>query len=84
MRPDHYGKTESKNYREKSFRFYEHKCAICEWNEDKDVLEVHHIDENRNNNDISNLIILCPICHRKLTTGKYVLVDRKYIQKKDI
>lgn len=83
MRPDHYGKTEGKNYREKSFRAYEHKCAICEWNEDKDVLEVHHIDENRNNNDIFNLIILCPICHRKLTTGKYVLVDRKYIQKKE-
>ena len=61
----------------------EHKCAICKWDEDKDVLEVHHIDENRDNNDISNLIILCPICHRKLTTGKYILVDRKYIQKKE-
>lgn len=83
MRPDHYGKTESKNYREKSFRTYEHECAICGWDEDKDVLEVHHIDENRDNNDISNLIILCPICHRKLTTNKYVLVDRKYIQKKE-
>lgn len=83
IRPAHYGKIESKNYREKSFRIYEHKCAVCRWDEDEDVLEVHHIDENRNNNDISNLIILCPICHRKLTTGKYILIDRKYIQKKD-
>lgn len=62
------------NYRQKAFQAYEHKCAVCNWNEDEDVLEVHHIDENRNNNDLSNLIILCPICHKKITTHKYKLV----------
>ena len=39
----------------------------------KIVLEVHHIDENRNNNDISNLVILCPICHKYLTLHLYTL-----------
>lgn len=81
IRPKHYGKIEGKNYREKALREYEHKCSICNWNEDVDILEVHHIDENRENNQLSNLIILCPLCHRKLTSKKYILIDRSFIQK---
>ena len=80
IRPEHYGDlSNSKNYREKALRSYEHKCAICGWNEDKDILEVHHIDENREHNELNNLIILCPICHRKLTSHKYKLIDREQI-----
>ena len=63
------------NYRKKAFDNYEHKCAVCGWNEDEDILEVHHIDENREHNDLENLKILCPICHRKITSGKYKLID---------
>lgn len=81
IRPDHYNN--GMNYREKALREYQHKCAICNWNEDTDVLEVHHIDENRQNNELDNLIILCPICHRKLTTHKYELINRSIIQKVD-
>ena len=54
-------------YRRIAFEKYEHKCALCGWNEDERILEVHHIDENRKNNKLNNLIILCPICHRYLT-----------------
>lgn len=79
IRPFHYNSGE--NYRQRAFRKYKPKCSVCRWNEDTDVLEVHHIDENRQNNDLSNLIILCPICHKKLTTHKYILVDRNRIQK---
>lgn len=82
LRPSHYSKDAVKQYRETAFNTYEHKCAICGWNEDEDVLEVHHIDANRNNNNLDNLIILCPTCHKKLTLHKYVLVDRKKIIKK--
>lgn len=39
-------------------------CEICGWNKAKEVLEVHHKDLNRSNEDISNLQILCPTCHR--------------------
>ena len=63
------------NYRKKAFDNYEHQCAVCGWNEDEDILEVHHIDENRENNELDNLKILCPICHRKLTSHKYKLVE---------
>ena len=69
------------NYRSVAFANYEHKCSSCGWNEDKDILEVHHIDENREHNELNNLIILCPICHRKLTSQKYILVNNKVIKK---
>lgn len=54
-------------YRRVAFENYKHECAICGWNKDERILEVHHIDENRKNNKLDNLIILCPICHRYLT-----------------
>lgn len=79
MRPSHYsiGTIGSPHtYRNLAFRNYENKCAICNWQEDKDILQVHHIDENRENNNLENLIILCPNCHAKLTSHKYELINR--------
>ena len=64
-------------YRRNAFLEYEHCCAICGWDEDERILEVHHIDENRNNNNLENLIILCPTCHRKITLGLYSLEELK-------
>lgn len=76
MRPDHYGTINSKcTYRNQALNAYPHKCAVCGWDEDVDILQVHHIDENRENNDINNLIILCPTCHWKITMHKYKLTD---------
>ena len=64
---------DSTAYRRNAFEKYEHKCAICGYYDMIENLEVHHIDENHNNNDISNLIILCPICHKKLTMHLFTL-----------
>ncbi len=36
-------------------------CSVCRF---KEIVEIHHKDFNRNNNDISNLIVLCPNHHR--------------------
>jgi hypothetical protein len=38
---------------------YSHLCAICA---EKDP-QLHHLDENRENNEPLNLIPLCPNCH---------------------
>jgi hypothetical protein len=51
------------NYRKLAFAKYPPLCAHCGFGI-KDVLEVAHIDCSRANNEVSNLIILCPNCHK--------------------
>lgn len=70
------------NYRLKAFSIYPHVCAVCGWNEDERILEVHHRDENRNNNKLENLCILCPTCHRKITLGYYTLSNENILSQK--
>lgn len=65
----------SLNYRKKALDAYSHKCLVCGWEEDPRILEVHHIDEDRENNRVENLCILCPNCHKKITLGYYKLVN---------
>lgn len=63
--PPHYGTGNgSHDYRERAFAHYPSECADCGWNLIDEVLEVHHIDRDRSNNEIDNLKILCPTCHR--------------------
>ena len=42
------------------------KCEVCGYDEYDFCIEVHHIDEDPLNNLLSNLAVLCVICHRKL------------------
>lgn len=39
------------------------KCELCGYDTIKDILGIHHKDGNRLNNDIKNLVVLCPNCH---------------------
>ena len=64
IQPAHYG-DELAAYREKAFAAYPNKCKNCGYDKYLEVLEVNHIDCDRSNNDISNLEILCPTCHRE-------------------
>ncbi len=51
------------NYRKLAFEHYEPICVHCGFGI-KSVLEVAHIDCNRENSSIENLVILCPNCHK--------------------
>lgn len=51
------------NYRKLAFAHYDPLCAHCGFGV-LAVLEVAHLDCNRQNNDIANLVILCPNCHK--------------------
>lgn len=45
---------------------FQHKCYNCnneEWLGEPTPLELHHIDGNSKNNNLSNLQLLCPNCH---------------------
>lgn len=46
--------------------YKENKCELCgisEWMNTPVKLQLHHIDGDHNNNELSNLQILCPNCH---------------------
>ena len=40
----------------------ENKCERCDYDKAA-ILQVHHKDRNRNNNDLINLDLICPNCH---------------------
>lgn len=44
----------------------ENTCACC-GEADPMVLDRHHIDGDRGNNDLNNVLILCANCHRRFT-----------------
>lgn len=79
MRPSHYGDIPT-DYRKEALNHYANKCYVCGWDEDPRVLEVHHKDENRKNNSIDNLVILCPTCHKKVSLHLYKLIDNKLVE----
>lgn len=45
------------------------KCERCgrkTWKKAQIPLDVHHIDEDRTNNKLDNLLLVCPNCHYQL------------------
>lgn len=44
------------------------ECPFCTSRE-VGHFEVHHVDENPENNDPSNLLMVCRMCHSKITKG---------------
>jgi len=51
------------DYRKLAFATYPPVCAHCGFGA-PDVLEVCHVDCDRANNAVANLVILCPTCHK--------------------
>lgn len=39
------------------------RCSLITWGEVPIPLELHHVDGDRKNNQLSNLELLCPNCH---------------------
>lgn len=47
-------------------KIFKHKCYNCDkvkWLKSPIPIELHHMDGDHNNNELSNLILLCPNCH---------------------
>lgn len=64
---DNYHYKHGKNsYRKRAIEYYGFQCSKCYSNIN---LDVHHIDRNRFNNNIENLVVLCRKCHM-LTDGR--------------
>ena len=58
----------------------ENCCELCntsEWLGSAITLEVHHIDGNNKNNELSNLQILCPNCHSQTDNYRAKNIKKK-------
>ena len=56
-------------YRDLAIKHYGAKCSKCGYSI-LEALQVHHLDRNRNNNNIYNLTVVCANCH--------VLIHKSY------
>ena len=57
-----------RHYRTIAFKSHNPKCAVCGFDK---IVAIHHIDENRKNNNPSNLIPLCPNHHEMYHSKKW-------------
>ena len=48
-----------------------HVCYKC--GNTEGIMDAHHLDHDRTNNDLSNFVILCHSCHSKLHHGTIAL-----------
>lgn len=53
-------KQNATQYRTIGLQHHAHECAVCGFDK---IVAIHHIDENKQNNNPSNLIPLCPNHH---------------------
>lgn len=62
------------SYAKLAYKAYKNHCAICKFDV-MPALQVHHIDENRKNKEIDNLIILCANCHTQVHWGDLKITE---------
>lgn len=61
----------------KCFDYHGKKCIICG---EENIVAVHHFDSNHQNNDINNLIPLCPTHHTYCHSKYYRLIKDRVEQ----
>jgi hypothetical protein len=66
-------------YRRHALKHYGEKCENCGYNKHEKILQVHHIDGDRLNNTVDNLIVLCPNCHSAITF-KYAEMKNRRVE----
>jgi 5-methylcytosine-specific restriction endonuclease McrA len=53
------------------------ECNIIKWNDKEVIFELHHIDGDNHNNNLSNLKVLCPNCHSQTEHFRKKKYDQK-------
>ena len=62
------------DYRSICFRHHKKQCIVCE---EYNIVEVHHFDNNHENDEPSNLIPLCPTHHKYIHSRHKILIKDK-------
>ena len=65
------------HYRTIALQNHDEKCAICGFDK---IVAIHHIDENKKNNNPKNLIPLCPN-HHEMVHSKWKFEVQPFIEK---
>jgi endogenous inhibitor of DNA gyrase (YacG/DUF329 family) len=79
------GNNSSRRLRNWIFKVKEAKCQSCGYDKRKYCIDLHHIDNNPNNNTVENIAILCVMCHRELHKGDLEhAAEKGLISKNDI
>ena len=73
--------------REELIKIRGHKCEDCgltEWKNQPIPLEAHHIDGDKCNNTLENLLLLCPNCHTLTSNYGSKNIKHKEISDEDL
>ena len=71
---ENHGNWKESTYKTTCFAYHKKECVVCG---ELNIVEVHHYDENHNNNSHENLIPLCPTHHQYFHSRfKYIVVDK--------
>ena len=73
--PQH-GNWKEDAYRTTCFHFHRKQCVICG---EQNLVEVHHLDEDKTNNNPKNLVPLCPTHHQYWHSAFRNLVEPKIL-----
>jgi len=71
------GNWKESSYRSTCFHYHPKECIICGENV---IVEVHHFDEDHDNNVSENLIPLCPTHHKYWHSGNRHLIEEQVIE----
>ena len=86
-RLNHYDKVKAYNVKKyygitlEKFMEFTKICLSCGF---KKIVDLHHLDGNSKNSDSSNLIGLCPNCHKMMHTYKYHKIIAERLKKKGL
>ncbi|MAG91236.1 hypothetical protein CMO83_01005 [Candidatus Woesearchaeota archaeon] len=85
VRLHHYEKTLARNakrYHGIDYQLYKkttEKCNSCGFSK---IVQIHHLDGNTRNNDLKNIVGLCPNCHKLIHMYEYYEEIKNNLEKK--
>lgn len=67
-------------YRRKCLSEKEAECSICGVEPGRNGIDVHHINGDRSDNRMENLLPLCTDCHKNVHTASYDGLETQHLQ----
>ena len=66
------------SYRRRALKYYGAVCQICGYDEHPGAIVAHHLNENREDNRLENLRVLCKNCHALVHLGVKTIGEESY------